>query len=219
MRFIDLKLFLLLFACVAGALVYESPVRFRTLVETGDPWDVAIVGQGYFQVTDEDLGNTCYTRTGKLQIGQNGFLCLIVGGKEWPIEPRINYWKPGWTAFRILGDGNVSIHEQEKNSTTLIGQFIIATFTSQSAFSDNFAVNNSSDHTGQPTISTAGNSNVILQQGWLEQPAESSAYRFAKPIIIGSVIAFVLKVLLDAILTQQKLRQFLHATQSPVELE
>jgi len=150
MRFIDLQLFLLLFACVAGALVYESPIRFRTLVETRDPWDVAIVGQGYFQVIDSNAGNICYTRTGIIRINHDGFLCLLVGGKEWSTEPQICV-PNDWSNFYISGDGEVSVHDQISNTTSLRGKFQLARFQTILAFSDDFAVNNSSDQTGQVT--------------------------------------------------------------------
>jgi len=217
--FIDLKLFLLLCACVGGAVMYESCQSKQVLVETGNPWDVAIVGQGYFQIIDAELGEFRFTRTGKLRRGENEMLSIRVAGKNWHVEPSMNYFTAGWKDFRIARDGTVSIQEQAKNEPTLIGQFMIATFDSVNPFEDDFAINRMTDLTGQSSQLVADGSKLTILQGWLEQPAESAASRYAKPIVIGCVIAVVLKVLLDAVLAQQKIQKRLQSKHALGELQ
>ncbi len=220
MRFIDLKLFLLLFGCVGGAVLYQSPARFRTLVETRETWDIAVMGQGYLQVTKEFEKEVYYTRRGKLTVNPNGQLCLNHNGQEWLIEPMLTV--PGdWTEIYIAGDGAVSVLQPGTSSTLMIGQLQLAKFQAQPVFADDFAVNAASlEKHGTPTSATPGtNGTGQILQGWLEQPAESATHRYAKPIVIGSVIAIVLKVLLDAVLAQQKMQQLLQAKQPPVGLQ
>lgn len=219
MRFIDLKLILLIFACVGGAVMYESPVRFRTLVETREPWDVAIVGQGYFQVTKEFEKEVYYTRTGKLQVNPNGALCLIKNDQLWFVEPMLTV-PADWEEIHISEDGQASVQQTGVSSFVMFGQFQISKFQIQPVFADDFAVNPVSlEKHGQAFAATPGtNGTGQILQGWLEQPAESAAYRYAKPILIGGVIAIVLKVLLDAVLAQQKIQQLIQVKQPQVEL-
>jgi hypothetical protein len=73
---------------------------------------------------------------------------------------------------------------------------------------------------GIAMVSNPGtNSADIFLQGWLELPAESAMVRYAKPILIGTVSAIVLKVLLDAVLAQQKMQQLLQTKSPPIELQ
>lgn len=218
MRFIDLKLFLLLFACVAGAVLCESPVRFRALIETRDPWDIAIAGQGYFSVTDPEISDTFYTRTGKLNVNIHGHLCIFADGKEWLTEPCITI-PQDWNGIIINKEGHV--HSNQSGSLANIGQFQLAKFQVQPVFENDFAVNAVVvEKHGLPSITnpgTAGTGQIL--QGWLEQPAESATYRYAKPILIGSIIAIVLKVLLDSIAAQQKVQRLWQEKQPPGELQ
>lgn len=220
MRFIDLKLFLLLFACVAGAVMYESPVRFRTLVETREPWDIAIAGEGYFQLIEEYSPDGCvrYTRSGKLQIDQNGMLYFPIHRKVYHLEPSITV-PNDWKSVRIADDGSVYVVQPGASSELTVGQIQLAKFQINHAFADDYIANLRTERHGLPTQSNPGTQGAgQILQGWLEKPPESVVYRYAKPILIGSVIAVVLKVLLDSIVAQQKVQRLWQEKQPPVEL-
>jgi flagellar basal body rod protein FlgF len=218
MRFVDLKLFLLLFACVGGAVVYESPVRFRTLVESRDQWDLAIAGPGYFEVTDPESAENFYTRSGKLRLNIHGQLCILVEGTEWLLVPGISIPQDA-RGIVINEEGHILSNQSEVLAN--IGQLQLTKFQPQARFANDFAANAYDlEKHGMRVIAspgTGGNGQIL--QGWLEQPAESATYRYAKPILIGSVLAVVLKVLLDAVIAQQKMQKLLQTRQSSIELQ
>lgn len=221
MRFIDLKLFLLLFTCVGAAVSYESPVRFRTLVETREPWDIAIVGEGYLQLFEEYSPDGCikYTRAGKLQIDPNGMLFIPIRGKVYHLEPSITV-PHDWKSVRIADDGSVFVTQSGTSSDSNIGQLQLAKFQINNAFADDYIANQQTEKHGQPAVSNPGTIGTgQLLQGWLEKPPESVVYRYAKPILVGSVLAIVLKLLLDAVLAQQKMQKLLQVKQTEIELE
>tara|TARA_Y100001001_G_scaffold159632_1_gene180927 strand:- start:369 stop:1154 length:786 start_codon:yes stop_codon:yes gene_type:complete len=56
-----------------------------SLEQTGNPLDLAIAGEGYFQV-QMPSGETAYTRDGSLQINQDGELVTSSG---YPLEPAV----------------------------------------------------------------------------------------------------------------------------------
>jgi len=93
------------------------------LQETGNSRDLAINGQGFFQVMMPD-GTTAYTRDGSFQLDQNGQL-VTAGG--YPVEPAI--FIPGNAlSITISGDGIVSITEPGSNDAQQVGQLTLATF-------------------------------------------------------------------------------------------
>ena len=74
---------------------------------TGNPWDVAIKGDGFLGVSSG--GDTLYTRDGHLQIGQDGTLLTsgglpVVGPDKQPIQV-----PPGASSPEIKADGSISI--------------------------------------------------------------------------------------------------------------
>jgi flagellar basal-body rod protein FlgF len=85
---------------------------------TGNPWDVAIKGDGYFAVSS---GNeTLYTRDGHLQIGQDGTLLAsngmpVLGPDNQPIQVPANADQP-----QIMSDGSISV--RVKGISQQVGQ-------------------------------------------------------------------------------------------------
>lgn len=91
--------------------------------ETGQPYDVAIQGQGYFQVTMAN-GTLAYTRAGNLQVDARGQLALPSGEL---LSPRITV-PTGSTDPAIGPDGTVSVH-LAGGQIQRLGQIQTATFT------------------------------------------------------------------------------------------
>jgi flagellar basal-body rod protein FlgF len=85
---------------------------------TGNPWDVAVKGDGFFAVSSGN--STLYTRDGHLQIGQDGTLLSsgglpVLGPDNQPIQIPPNAEQP-----KILADGDITV--QVNGQSQQIGQ-------------------------------------------------------------------------------------------------
>ena len=91
--------------------------------QTGNAKDVAILGQGFFQVALPD-GTTAYTRDGSFQVDQNGQLVTSSG---FVIQPAITI--PANTLTMTVGrDGTVSVTQPGSSANVQVGQLQLATF-------------------------------------------------------------------------------------------
>ncbi|WP_291969749.1 flagellar basal-body rod protein FlgG [Candidatus Symbiopectobacterium sp.] len=95
--------------------------------ETGNSKDVAINGQGFFQVQMPD-GTTAYTRDGAFQLDGNGQLVTSSG---YLVQPAITI-PANATELTIGRDGVVSVKLQGQTATNQIGQMTLATFINDS---------------------------------------------------------------------------------------
>lgn len=87
------------------------------LVSTGNQLDVAIEGDGFFQITRPD-GTLAYTRSGALQLNQNGELVTSDG---YLIAPGITLPNDA-QGITISKDGFVSVKQPGVAQPTLVGQ-------------------------------------------------------------------------------------------------
>ncbi|MCW2474386.1 MULTISPECIES: flagellar basal-body rod protein FlgG [unclassified Symbiopectobacterium] len=97
------------------------------MTETGNSKDVAIRGQGFFQVQMPD-GTTSYTRDGAFQLDGNGQL-VTSGG--YLVQPAITI-PANATELSIGRDGIVSVKLQGQTAMNQIGQLTLATFINDS---------------------------------------------------------------------------------------
>ncbi|MFT8211225.1 MAG: flagellar basal-body rod protein FlgG [Symbiopectobacterium sp.] len=95
--------------------------------ETGNSKDVAIRGQGFFQVQMPD-GTTAYTRDGAFQLDGNGQLVTSSG---YLVQPAITI-PANATELSIGRDGIVSVKLQGQTAMNQIGQLTLATFINDS---------------------------------------------------------------------------------------
>jgi flagellar basal-body rod protein FlgG len=100
------------------AQVYEQ----GPLQTTGQPFDVAIEGQGFIPVQLAN-GQTGYTRAGNLGVDASGQLVTPDGNV---VQPRI-VCPPGATDFTIGHDGTVTC--KAAGSVQVLGHIKVATFT------------------------------------------------------------------------------------------
>ncbi|QZN94319.1 flagellar basal-body rod protein FlgG [Symbiopectobacterium purcellii] len=97
------------------------------MTETGNSKDVAINGQGFFQVQMPD-GTTAYTRDGAFQLDGNGQLVTSSG---YLVQPAITL--PANAIELAIGrDGIVSVKLQGQTAMNQIGQMTLATFINDS---------------------------------------------------------------------------------------
>ena len=93
------------------------------LTQTNNAKDVAISGQGFFQVLLPD-GTTAYTRDGAFQIDQNGQLVTASG---FQVQPAITIPANALT-ITIARDGIVSVTQQGQTAAQQVGQLTLTTF-------------------------------------------------------------------------------------------
>ena len=97
------------------------------LSTTDNPLDMAIEGEGFFQVTRPD-GTIGYTRAGNFNLSPEG---KIVTSDGLPLQPEISV-PQGATAVTIGVDGTVSAQLPGETATTELGKIEIARFVNPS---------------------------------------------------------------------------------------
>jgi flagellar basal-body rod protein FlgG len=93
------------------------------LQQTGNTLDLAIQGNGYFQVTLPS-GDTAYTRDGSFGLSPTG---EIVTGDGYVVQPGITV-PTGATAITINGSGQVQATISGQTAPSIVGQMQLATF-------------------------------------------------------------------------------------------
>lgn len=94
---------------------------------TGNELDVAIEGQGFFQVQDVDGSTFLYTRSGNFSVNANGQLVLGSATAGRILQPPITI-PPTATSISIQYDGQVQVTEAGQATPQNVGQLQIATF-------------------------------------------------------------------------------------------
>lgn len=135
------------------------------LSQTNNSKDVAIKGQGFFQVMLPD-GTSAYTRDGSFQVDQNGQL-VTAGGFQ--VQPAITI-PANALSITIGRDGVVSVTQQGQAAPVQVGQLNLTTFmndTGLESIGENLYIETQSS--GAPNESTPGlNGAGLLYQGYVE---------------------------------------------------
>ena len=135
------------------------------LTQTGNSLDVAINGQGFFQILKPD-GTIAYTRDGTFQLNNQGQLVTSSG---YVLQPPVTI-PPGAQSITIGNDGTVSVTLAGQSAPQQVGSIQLANFlnpTGLQSIGDNLYLQTASSGaptTGQPTFNGLGS----LQQGYLE---------------------------------------------------
>ncbi|MDP2246737.1 MAG: flagellar basal-body rod protein FlgG, partial [Nitrosomonadales bacterium] len=135
------------------------------LQQTGNDKDVAIQGQGFFQVLLPD-GATAYTRDGSFQINDQGQLVTSSG---FPVQPAITL--PADIQSMSIGrDGTVSITQAGSANTVQVGTIQLATFINPAGLlskGENLYVETAAS--GNANTNTPGTNGAgLLTQGYVE---------------------------------------------------
>ena len=135
------------------------------LQNTDRPLDVAILGDGFLQITMPN-GDLRYTRDGSLQINSNGELVTANG---YSIEPAISIPIDA-TSVSIEKDGGINITDVS-GTQSVIGTIQLARFPNPSGLSsegDNLL--SETEASGTPTTSTPGENGFgTVLSGFLEK--------------------------------------------------
>jgi flagellar basal-body rod protein FlgG len=136
-----------------------------SVVPTEKELDVAIRGEGFFQVSLPD-GRTAYTRDGSFERNGEGLLVNIDG---YQIEPGITI-PDGANSITISADGTVEAFLNTDTTPTQLGQIQLARFVNKAgleSIGDNLFVETGSSGPAQVGVANdAGMGN--LMQGYLE---------------------------------------------------
>jgi flagellar basal-body rod protein FlgG len=148
--------------------------------QTGNPLDLVIQGNGFFQVL-QPTGQTAYTRDGSFQVDRNGNL---VTGSGSPVQPQITI-PPNAQAITIATDGTVSYTLPGQTAAQLAGQIQLANFQNPSGL-NNIGQNLylPTDASGDPVVASPGSQEGLgtLLQGYTEQSNVSVVDEFVNLI-------------------------------------
>ena len=136
-----------------------------TLQQSGNKLDVAIQGNGFFQVTMPD-GTTNYTRDGSFQVDSQGRLVTATG---LPIANGVTV-PPNASSISIAGDGTVTAQIPGATAAQTIGTIALANFVNPAGL-DPKGQNLYAESTasGQPNSGTPGADGMgSLMQGYVE---------------------------------------------------
>lgn len=137
------------------------------LEETGRPLDLAILGDGFFEV-DLPNGQKAYTRDGGLRLDANGQLVTASGFK---ISPSITIAADADKSISVAPDGTVSVRDPNTGVSTPAGQLQVSRFPNASGLRSgggNLLYETASS--GSPTLSNPGQDGTgTLAQSILER--------------------------------------------------
>lgn len=132
---------------------------------TGNSLDVAINGEGFFQIQMPD-GTLAYTRDGSFQKDSTG---QVVTSSGYPLSPALTIPADA-VSITIARDGVVSVKQAGATGTTQIGTIQLASFVNPAGLQsvgENFFVETASS--GTPTPNTPGtNGTGLLNQNYVE---------------------------------------------------
>ena len=135
------------------------------LQQTGNPLDVAIQGNGFFQVLMPD-GTNAYTRAGSFQVDSQGQLVTASG---FALQPAITV--PANSQSVTIGrDGVVTVLRQGSATPSQVGALQLVGFTNPAglqSFGENLYLETAAS--GTPAANTPGTNGLgLLNQGYAE---------------------------------------------------
>ena len=112
-----------------GSTVSSTQTNFLqgAFQQTGKQLDLAIEGQGFFQVLDPSTGETIYTRAGNFNVNSNGNMVMGSASTGRLLEPGVDIPQDA-TAISIGPDGIVSVKQPGTTTMSQVGQIQLAQF-------------------------------------------------------------------------------------------
>jgi len=151
------------------------------LSATGNPLDLAIEGQGFFQV-QLPTGEIAYSRSGAFHQDSQGAIVTSDGN---PIQPSVTI-PQGATSVTIAADGTVSATLAGQTAAQQVGNIQLALFPNPGGLNsigkNLFLATNAS---GDPVLGTPGGTDGLgqIEQGYLEQSNVSVVDQFISMIV------------------------------------
>lgn len=175
-----------------GVRVTSTPKDFTqgTIQSTNQPMDLAIQGEGFFQIRMPD-GSAAYTRAGNFHVDNEGNV----------VDPNGKFLDPplivpeGTTSVLVKSDGTVSVSVNNSTALTEIGQINLAKFpnaTGLKSIGQNLYAQ--TDASGSPIYGTPTQDNFgTIQQGALEQSNVDVISEMMRMIMVQRVFDTVTK--------------------------
>jgi flagellar basal-body rod protein FlgG len=147
----------------AASEIIQSQGDFNT---TGNPLDLTIQGQGFFQV-QLPTGETAYTRAGAFHLDSTGIIVTSDGNQ---LQPAITI-PPSATNVTIGTDGTVSVQLPGQAQAQQVGTIQLATFANPgglNSIGNNLVLETTAS--GNPIVGTPGGAEGLgtVHQGALE---------------------------------------------------
>jgi flagellar basal-body rod protein FlgG len=135
------------------------------ITQSGNDLDVAIEGDGFFQIIMPD-GSTAYTRDGAFKKDSQG---RIVNSDGYPISPEMVI-PSNASKVSIGNDGTVTVLQAGQTTPTTVGTIQLATFSNPAGLSSmGHNLYQQTDASGTANTGTAGQNGIgSLSQGFLE---------------------------------------------------
>ena len=162
---------------LAGVTKIFSPGDFS---QTGNELDIAIEGDGFFQIQQPD-GTTGYSRAGTFKRDSQGRVVTTDGN---PMLPEIVI-PSNATKINIGSDGTVSVQQSGQNTPTTVGSIQLASFSNPAGLSaQGKNIFLPSDASGTATTGTPGQNGLgAVAQGLLEMSNVNVAEEMVNMIV------------------------------------
>jgi len=136
-----------------------------SLKETGNSFDIAIQGNGFFKITTPN-GDTAYSRNGAFKLDSDG---TIVDGQGFKLDPEIVI-PPELVNISIAADGTVTGADASTGAITTLGQITLVNFINPAGLiPQGNSLYLASDTSGSPIEGTPGLDGMgTLRQGMIE---------------------------------------------------
>jgi len=149
-----------------GALFHGKRIDMSQgiITSSNNPWDLAIDGQGFFQVKPPN-GDIAYTRAGLFQLDKDG---LLVNPQGYALQPEVII-PPDSGEVRVMPNGDILTMAEGKQE--VIGQIMLADFTNTDGLEQ---ISNSlfleTPESGAPQTGAPGSNNFgEVKSGAIEQ--------------------------------------------------
>jgi flagellar basal-body rod protein FlgG len=154
-----------------GARVQSTQSNFQqgSFEQTGEPLDLAIEGQGFFQVQDPSSGQILYTRAGNFSINANNQLVIGSAQTGRLVDPPITF-PTDTTGISITSDGQALYLTPANSQMQSAGQMTLGMFPNPEGLlklGENLYAQ--TDASGAVTPSNPGQQGAgVVRQGFLE---------------------------------------------------
>ncbi|HTC32296.1 MAG TPA: flagellar basal-body rod protein FlgG [Bryobacteraceae bacterium] len=152
-----------------------------SLTETDNPLDLAIQGNGFFQVLQPN-GQLAYSRDGGFQLDKNG---NIVDSSGNLIQPQITIPSQA-QSITIAADGTVTYTQPGQTASQVAGQIQLALFPNPAGMNSiGGNLFEPTDASGNPTVANPGGQEGLgtLMQGYVEGSNVSVVEEFINMIV------------------------------------
>jgi len=136
------------------------------LIQTGNPLDLVIEGDGFFQVALPD-GTVAYTRDGSFKLNQEG---TIMTANGYPMEPALTV-PTDYEQLAIGADGTVSARVPGSSTPQTLGTLQLVRFANPAGLDARLGRNLllESEASGPPVTGQPGLEGIgLIEQGFLE---------------------------------------------------